>query len=272
MCLGFQTEEAARFPDRDAEVSRGCSTRRKAPKALARFKERIRELTRRTRGISLTRMIEQLSCYLNGWRAYFGFCQTPSVLAELDSWIRRRLRSVVWKQWKRGKRRFAELRLRDVGEDLAAKTPCTDPYARWCDRESPRGLSYVDFSALIHLPCPASENPTPSSPFHTNRLAASRRFRCQFAAGGPPTTYGSLCFTMCQMIVASRRITATRAIFAPRRRLIRLYHAFSRASRRNTCRTMWPRTNRAMALPCFVIEPSRSVASPELRQPGVRPQ
>ena len=181
MCLGFQTEEAARFPDRDAEVSRGCSTRRKAPKALARFKERIRELTRRTRGISLTRMIEQLSCYLNGWRAYFGFCQTPLVLAELDSWIRRRLRSVVWKQWKRGKRRFAELRLRDVGEDLAAKTPCTDPYARWCDRESPRGLSYVDFSALIHLPCPASENPTPSSPFHTNRLAASRRFRCQFA-------------------------------------------------------------------------------------------
>ena len=52
----------------------------------------------RCAGISLTQMIEQVSRYLNGWRAYFGFCQTPSVLAELDSWIRRRLRSVVWKQ------------------------------------------------------------------------------------------------------------------------------------------------------------------------------
>ena len=77
---------------------------------------------------------------------------------------------------------------------------------------------------------------------------------------------------MCQMIVASRRITATRAIFEPRRRLIRLYHARICPSRRNTCRTIWPRMNRAIALPCLVIEPSRSVASPELRQPGVRPQ
>jgi hypothetical protein len=69
--------------------------RRIAPKALVRFKERIRELTRRTRGISLEQMVEQLSRYLNGWRTYFGFCQTPSVLAEMDSWIRRRLRSVL---------------------------------------------------------------------------------------------------------------------------------------------------------------------------------
>jgi RNA-directed DNA polymerase len=96
--------------------------RRIAPKALARFKERIRELTCRTRGISLEQMVEQLSRYLNGWRAYFGFCQTPSVLAELDSWIRRRLRSVLWKQWKRGKRRLAELRARGVSKDLAAQT------------------------------------------------------------------------------------------------------------------------------------------------------
>jgi RNA-directed DNA polymerase len=92
--------------------------RRIAPKALVRFKERIRELTRRTRGISLPQMVEQLFRYLNGWRAYFGFCQTPSVLADLDSWIRRRLRSVLWKQWKRGKRRFAELRARNVGKDF----------------------------------------------------------------------------------------------------------------------------------------------------------
>ena len=97
--------------------------RRIAPKALVRFKERIRELTRRTRGISLERMVEQLSRYLNGWRAYFGFCQTPSVLAEMDSWIRRRLRSVLWKQWKRGKRRFAELRAAEWAGTWRPKPP-----------------------------------------------------------------------------------------------------------------------------------------------------
>ncbi len=110
--------------------------RRIAPKALMRFKERIRELTRRTRGISLERMIEQLSRYLNGWRGYFGFCQTASVLRDLDSWIRRRLRSVLWKQWKRGKRRFAELRNRKVGKDLAAQT-AGSPHGPWRLARSP---------------------------------------------------------------------------------------------------------------------------------------
>jgi len=93
-----------------------------APPVRRRFKKRIREITWRTRGVSLQRMVEDLSRYLRGWRGYFGFCETPSVLRELDSWIRRRLRSVVWKQWKRGRKRFAELRARGVGKDLAAKT------------------------------------------------------------------------------------------------------------------------------------------------------
>ncbi len=115
--------------------------RRIAPKALARFKERIRELTRRTRGISLEQMIEQLARYLNGWRGYFGFCQTPSVLTDLDSWIRRRLRSVLWKQWKRGKRRFAELRARGVGKDLAAQT-AGSPHGPWRLARSP-ALSFA---------------------------------------------------------------------------------------------------------------------------------
>jgi len=115
--------------------------RRIAPKALVRFKERIRELTRRTRGISLPQMVEQMSRYLNGWRAYFGFCQTPSVLTDLDSWIRRRLRSVLWKQWKRGKRRFAELRKRKVGKDLAAQT-AGSPHGPWRIARSP-ALSFA---------------------------------------------------------------------------------------------------------------------------------
>ena len=75
--------------------------RRIAPKALLRCKQRVRELTRRTRGISLEQMTKELASYLRGWRSYFDYCQTPSVLARLDQWIRRRLRSVIWKQKKR---------------------------------------------------------------------------------------------------------------------------------------------------------------------------
>src|SRR5271168_1785341 len=75
--------------------------RRIAPKALLRCKQRIRELTRRTRGISLPQMTKELASYLRGWKSYFGYCQTPSVLHGLDQWTRRRLRSVIWKQRKR---------------------------------------------------------------------------------------------------------------------------------------------------------------------------
>ena len=53
--------------------------RRIAPKAVKRFKERVRELTSRTRGISIERMVEELNQYLRGWLGYFGKCQTPSV-------------------------------------------------------------------------------------------------------------------------------------------------------------------------------------------------
>ncbi|MGA2418656.1 MAG: group II intron reverse transcriptase/maturase [Candidatus Acidiferrum sp.] len=96
--------------------------RRIAPKALASFKERIRELTRRTRGISITGMAAELRRYLRGWHGYFGVCETPSVLKELDQWLRRRLRSFLWKQWKRGPVRFSELTRRGVKKDLAIRT------------------------------------------------------------------------------------------------------------------------------------------------------
>jgi RNA-directed DNA polymerase len=96
--------------------------RRVAPKALIRFTRKVRELTRRTRGIRVQEMVEQLATYLRGWGGYFGFCQTPSVLDGLNSWIRRRLRCFQWKQWKRGRRRFAELVTRGVSRYCAAVT------------------------------------------------------------------------------------------------------------------------------------------------------
>ena len=101
----------------------GKTPKRKiAPKTVARFKERIRELTGRTRGVSIERMAGDLTQYLRGWLGYFGKCETTRVLESLDQWTRRRLRSAIWKQWKRGTVRFAELRKRGVGKDLAAQT------------------------------------------------------------------------------------------------------------------------------------------------------
>jgi len=100
----------------------GIPKRRIALKAVDRFKERVRELTSRTRGVSMERMAEELSRYLRGWIGYFGKCETPSVLEGLERWFRHRLRSAIWKQWKRGTVRFAELRKRGVSKDLAAQT------------------------------------------------------------------------------------------------------------------------------------------------------
>jgi RNA-directed DNA polymerase len=110
--------------------------RRIAPQALARFKARVRELTRRTRGRSLAQIVKELSVYLIGWRGYFGSCQTPSVLRKLDEWIRRRLRTIAWKQWKYGPARFAELRRRGVGRNLAAQT-AGNPHGPWRLANSP---------------------------------------------------------------------------------------------------------------------------------------
>ena len=127
--------------------------RRIAPQALVRFRERVRELTRRTRGVSLAQMVAQLSKYLTGWRGYYGFCQTASVLRDLDSWIHRRLRAVVWKQWKHGSTRYAELRARHVGRDLAAQT-AGSPHGPWRIARSPALHSAFPSQFFDHLGLP----------------------------------------------------------------------------------------------------------------------
>ena len=110
--------------------------RRIAPQAIDRFKARVRELTRRTCGKSLSQVAKELSCYLIGWRGYFGFCETPSVLCNLDHWTRRRFRAIAWKQWKRGRTRYKKLRRRGVGQELAAKT-AGSPHGPWRLSASP---------------------------------------------------------------------------------------------------------------------------------------
>jgi RNA-directed DNA polymerase len=117
-------------------TSGSAPRRRIAPQALSRMKMKVRELTRKTKGQSLKQVAEQLRRYLIGWRGYFGFCETPSVLEKLDQWIRRRLRRLLWKQWKRSSRRFAELTKRGVGKDLAAQT-VGSPHGAWHLSNSP---------------------------------------------------------------------------------------------------------------------------------------
>ena len=129
-------------------TSAGIPKRRIAPKAVDRFKERVRELTDRTRGVSIKRMAEDLTRYLRGWIGYFGKCETPSVLQDLEQWLRRRLRSAIWTQWKRGKTRFAELRKRGVKRDLAAKTAGSG-HGPWRLADSP-GLHIALPNAYFH--------------------------------------------------------------------------------------------------------------------------
>jgi RNA-directed DNA polymerase len=93
--------------------------RRIAEKALARFKDRVRDLTRRHRGVSLQRMITDLNPLLRGWAGYFGFSQLRE-LESLDGWTRRRLRCVVWVQWKTRGRRYRELKRLKVSERVAS--------------------------------------------------------------------------------------------------------------------------------------------------------
>jgi len=124
--------------------------RRIAPQALLRFKERVKETTRSAKGMDIKKTIEELAPYLIGWRGYFGHCETPTVLERLDRWIRRRLRSVIWRQWKRGQRKFAELTKRGVSADLAAKT-AGSAHGPWRLSNSPAlsiALPNVHFAAM----------------------------------------------------------------------------------------------------------------------------
>ena len=120
----------------------GKQTKRSiSPSSLRRFKQRVRKLTCYRRGVTIEQMIEKLNRYLIGWRGYFGYCQSRSILQVLDCWIRRRLRCVYWRRWKRGKKRFSELRKLDVGKELAAQT-AGSVHGPWRLSRSP-ALSYA---------------------------------------------------------------------------------------------------------------------------------
>jgi RNA-directed DNA polymerase len=93
-----------------------------APQAIDRFKARIREITRRAKGVSIETTIEELAPYMRGWRTYFGFCETPEALVYLTRWVRLRLRAALWRQWKTPRSRRAALIELGVRHQLASNT------------------------------------------------------------------------------------------------------------------------------------------------------
>ncbi len=121
-----------------------------APKALDRFKRRIREITRRAKGVSIKTTMAELASYMRGWRSYFGFCETPEVLVSLTRWVRLRLRVALWRQWKTYRRRRAALIARGVSPRLAHNTAASGrgPWYLARSKALSVGLSNAYFRSL----------------------------------------------------------------------------------------------------------------------------
>lgn len=122
-------------------VARGKVVKlRVAAKAIAAFKYRIRKLTKRNGGRSLTEVIQRLRPYLQGWRAYFSLSETPGVWQKLEEWLRYRLRSLQLKHWRRGTTMFRKLRAMGASHSIAHKIALNS--RRWW-RNSDKLLNYV---------------------------------------------------------------------------------------------------------------------------------
>src|SRR5712692_7006474 len=110
----------------------GAVMRRVAPKATFALKQRVRQITRRNGGRSLSRVIAELRRYLPGWKLYFQLADTPGVFADHDKWIRHRLRALQLKQWKRGPKVYAEMRRLGLSPSAAAQAAFLE--RRWWHR------------------------------------------------------------------------------------------------------------------------------------------
>src|SRR6202043_1238854 len=120
-----------------------------APKSLERFKQRIRDITRRAKGVSMKTAMEELAPYMRGWRSYFGFCETPEVLVALTRWVRLRLRAALWRQWKTPRRRRAALiALRVFGQLCNTADSGRGPWYIARSKALSVGLSNAHFKSL----------------------------------------------------------------------------------------------------------------------------
>ncbi len=107
----------------------GVIKRRVAAKPMATFKQRIRQLTRRSGGRSLQDVVDRLRTYVLGWKGYFRLAQTPKAWRELDQWLRHRVRAIQLKQWKRGRTMYRELIALGAKSDVAQRVAANS--RRW---------------------------------------------------------------------------------------------------------------------------------------------
>lgn len=131
---------------------RGEVKRKVATKALATFKQRVRQLTRRSGGRSMRQVIDRLRVYLLGWKGYFRLAQTPRIWQSLDEWLRHRLRAIQLKQWKHGPTMYRELRALGaahwVAQKVAANSRCW-----WCNSaKSLNGVLTIAYFDRLGLP------------------------------------------------------------------------------------------------------------------------
>lgn len=99
--------------------------------SVERLKEKIRSLTTGHNSKSIKRVIEELTPILRGWSSYFRYTQVKGVLGEIDSWINRKLRCLLWRQWKRPYTRAKKLMLAGLSEERAWSSACNQRGAWW---------------------------------------------------------------------------------------------------------------------------------------------
>jgi RNA-directed DNA polymerase len=90
-----------------------------APKSVARFKGKLKDTLRRGRGRSISNTVNDLAPAVRGWIGYFRLAEAKGIFEELDGWMRRRLRCVLWRQWKRPRARATRLMRRGLAEARA---------------------------------------------------------------------------------------------------------------------------------------------------------
>ena len=121
--------------------------------SIRMFKRRVKEISRRIRGINVARVVSELNKYLRGWIGYYRFAEAKSVFKELDRWIRHRIRAMIWKQW--GRRGYRELRKLGISVRLAWNTS-KSAHGAWRLSNSPAltialPVAYFDKLGLIQL-------------------------------------------------------------------------------------------------------------------------
>lgn len=104
---------------------------RVAPKAVVRFTGKLKDMLRRGRGRSISRTVADLVPVVRGWIGYFRLAEAKGIFEELDGWIRRRLRCVLWRQWKRGPTRAKRLMQRGLKEERAWRSAYNGRGPRW---------------------------------------------------------------------------------------------------------------------------------------------